>query len=295
MTVELEKYSHRFHCMTSPCEVILYAPSKRRALQVATEIEKNTKRLEQKYNFFSQNSLIAQLNSRANNKQELPIDQETIDVLEQVRSLSQKTQGKFDITVGTLKQCTALTTVKEIEACRARLSTYIGPDTWSVSKTHILFENPHVKIDLGGVIKEYAVDQAGRITHKAGFSALINFGGDIYVNGKKPDESTFNVAIKNPKDPSQNIAILKLSDQGLTTSAHYERNTVVEGQTYSHIISDSKPHISILSATVISDSVLGSGIWSTSLMIKPDLPVDKAVKVILIDEQLRLHQNISAD
>lgn len=103
------------------------------------------------------------------------------------------------------------------------------------------------------------------------------------------------MAIKNPNDPSQNIAILKLSNQGLTTSAHYERNTVIEGKSYSHIISDVKSTVSILSATVISSSVLGSGIWSTSLMIKPDLPVDKGVNVVLIDEQLRLHQNIAED
>lgn len=198
----------------------------------------------------------------------MPIDQETIDVLTQVRSLSKKTQGKFDITVGTLKQCTALSTIKQIEACRTRLRPFIGPDSWSVCKTHIHFKNAHVKIDLGG---------------------------DIYVNGKKPDDSTFNVAIKNPNDPSQNIAILKLSNQGLTTSAHYERNTVIEGKSYSHIISDVKSTVSILSATVISSSVLGSGIWSTSLMIKPDLPVDKGVNVVLIDEQLRLHQNIAED
>lgn len=149
--------------MTSPCEVILYAPNKSRAFEVASAIEKNTNRLEQKYNFFSNDSLIGILNSRSKDQLELPIDQETIDVLTQVRSLSKKTQGKFDITVGTLKQCTALSTIKQIEACRTRLRPFIGPDSWSVCKTHIHFKNAHVKIDLGGVIKEYAVDQAGRI------------------------------------------------------------------------------------------------------------------------------------
>ena len=289
----LEKFVFRFRCMTSPCEIILYAPNSQEATRVAVDIEQNTRRLEKKYNFFSNNSLIAQINSRTQNN--FAVDKETIEVLKTVRKLSKQTGGKFDITVGTLKKCTSLPTIREIEECRARLTPLIGPSTWSLSKTHIHFENKQVKIDLGGVIKEYAVDQAAHIAKNAGLSALINFGGDIYVNGEKPDGSTFNVAIKNPKNPSENIAVLKLCDQALTTSAHYERNAIVEGKSYSHIISNDKTSTAppILSATVITDSVLGSGIWSTSLMIKPDLPINKDVVVVLIDEQLRLHQNIS--
>lgn len=290
MAAALEKHTHHFVCMTSPCEIILYAKNKNQAMRVASEIENNTRRLEDKYNFFNKNSCLSKINNRTEDR--VKIDEETLSVLRQVREMSVKTQGKFDITVGTLKQCEKLESVKEIESCRTRLKCLIGPDSWSLSEGFVHFKNTRVKIDLGGVIKEYAVDQAAIIAATAGLSALINFGGDIYVNGRKPDGSLFNVAIKNPKDTSQNIAILKLSDQGLTTSAHYERSTMVEGKSYSHIIGGDNADISILSATVISDSVLVSGIWSTSLMIKPDLAVDNDISVVLIDESLRLHQHI---
>ena len=129
-------------------------------------------------------------------------------------------------------------------------------------------------------------------------AALINFGGDIYVNGNKPDGSPFNIAIKNPKNPQENIAILQLSNQGLTTSAHYERSTLVEGESYSHIInansSNNKSNNTsvILSATVISHSVLTSGIYSTSLMVNSNLIVDDDINIVMIDDKLRLHQNI---
>ncbi len=293
----LNKFSHQFSCMTTKCEVQLYAKQAKDATRVARLIEENSRRLEKKYNFFSQDSLIAKLNNRT--QPTMDIDQETQQVLSFVKTLSIKTQGCFDITTGTLKQCAKLPTREKIDACRARLLPFTGPNKWALQDNKIHFLNEHVKLDLGGVIKEYAVDQAGQIAKQYNMPALINFGGDIYVNGDKPDGSAFSVAVKNPKDPTQNIAILKLRNQGLTTSAHYERSTVVEGKSYSHIINNTNAKSdtngqTILSATVISDSVLTSGIYSTSLMINPSLPIDKNINVVLVDEHLRLHQNIVA-
>jgi thiamine biosynthesis lipoprotein len=309
----LKKYSHQFNCMTTPCEVQLYAANGKAAAKVARLIESNTRRLEKKYNFFSDDSLIAKINNRTQTT--IDIDKETHHVLSLVQMLSAKTQGNFDITVGTLKQCAKLKTVAKIEACRARLKPFIGADKWRLTESSIHFSNEFVKLDLGGVIKEFAVDQAGEIAKKENMAALINFGGDIYVNGNKPDGSPFNVAIKNPKNPQENIAILQLSNQGLTTSAHYERSTVVEGESYSHIINANSSNANssnanssnansnntneeslnisvILSATVISHSVLTSGIYSTSLMVNSTLEIDDNINIVMIDDELRLHQNI---
>lgn len=294
------KYSHQFHCMTTPCEVILYSETIKKAKKVARSIEKNTKRLEKKYNFFSPNSFLSALNNRSESS--LIIDRETCKILKQVRKLSEKTNHCFDITTGTLKHCAKLDSVDKIETCRKQLAPFIGPNTWHIEGDKIHFTNKEVKLDLGGVIKEYAVDQAGEIAKKFNTSALINFGGDIYVNGQKPDESNFSIALKNPKQPQQHIAVLQLCNQGLTTSAHYERSTQIEGKTYSHIINskvdDDKTVIpektppTVLSATVISNSVLTSGIYSTALMLNPTLEIDKDINIVLIDDQLRLHQNI---
>lgn len=305
----LKKYSHQFNCMTTPCEVQLYAADAKAADKVARLIESNTRRLEKKYNFFSDDSLIAKINNRE--QAIVNIDKETHHVLSLVQTLSATTQGSFDITVGTLKQCAKQTTVAKIEACRAKLKPFIGADKWRLTENSIHFSNAYVKLDLGGVIKEFAVDQAGEIAKKENMAALINFGGDIYVNGTKPDGSAFNVAIKNPKNPQENIAILQLSNQGLTTSAHYERSILVEGKSYSHIINSNSSNdnssntneqnkhndkasntSAILSATVISHSVLTSGIYSTSLIVNSNLVIEGDINVVMIDEQLRLHQNI---
>ena len=290
--------------MTTPCEVQLYATDAKAAEKVARLIESNTRRLEKKYNFFSDDSLITNINNRT--QATIDLDEETHYVLSLVQTLSAKTQGNFDITVGTLKQCAKQTTIAKIEGCRAKLKPFIGADKWRLTEKSIHCSNEFVKLDLGGVIKEFAVDQAGEIAKNAKVAALINFGGDIYVNGNKPDGSPFNVAIKNPKNPQENIAILQLSNQGLTTSAHYERSTLVEGKSYSHIINANSSNTNekqqngdkvsnssaMLSATVISHSVLMSGIYSTSLMVNSTLVIEDNINIVMIDDKLRLHQNI---
>ena len=276
--------------MTTPCEVILYADKESTAAKVAADIETNTFRLEKKYNFFSSDSLVSAINTRDTNR--VKIDSETLEVLTTVRQLSIQTGNIFDITAGTLKQCRSLDSVKAVEACQKKLKPNIGIDSWKIEGDELVFSNPYVQIDLGGVIKEYAVDQGGAIADQAGLSALINFGGDIYVNGTKPGEQPFTVAIKNPKNPQQKLAIVQLQNQGLTTSAHYERSTKVQGKHYSHIIGEEHGTFKIISATIISSSVLKSGIYSTSLMLNPTLSVSSHLGIIMIDEQLRLHQNI---
>jgi len=286
----IQKYNYHFTCMTTPCQIVLYADDRKLVDQVAREIEANTFRLEKKYNFFSDDSLIAEINHRSN--QRVPIDQETRHVLLQVRELSTKTQGCFDITVGTLKQCLKLKTAAEVEACRRRLKKLIGSESWQIEGEHLCFANPQVQIDLGGVIKEYAVDQGAAIAKKEGLPALVNFGGDIFVNHIKPGGKPFQVAIKNPKKPDEQLAVIQLKNQGLTTSAHYERSSVIDGKRFSHIIGEQSGEINILSATVISNSVLMSGIFSTSLMLNPSMPVPNDLGLVLIDEELRLHQNI---
>lgn len=286
----INNYSFRFTCMTTPCEIVLYADNKAFATEIAARIETNSFRLEKKYNFYSSDSFVSAINNRKLNH--VSLDAETQRVLTTVRELSKQTKGLFDITAGTLKQCLSLSTVEQVEACQEHLRSKAGIDSWNIEGNEIIFQNQQTQIDLGGVIKEYAVDQAGIIAKQAGLVALINFGGDIYANGEKPDGQPFGIAIKNPKNPQQQLAIVQLKNQGLTTSAHYERSTKIEGKNFSHIIGEKKGPLKILSATVVSSSVLTSGIYSTSLMLNPSLEISNKLGVVLVDDKLRLHQNI---
>jgi len=272
--------------MTSPCSLHIFTNQKVKADKIASKILKSSKILEQKYNFYNPNSYLSQINHRKIDK----IDIQTKDLLNKAKLFYKKTEGIFDITTGTLFPIKHAKSINEANLIFNQLKPFLGIEHFKIKKDKIIFDNPYTKIDLGGVVKEYAVDKAVQILKKEKIeSALINFGGDIFALGKKPNGDSFSIGIKNPLNPSKNLINIKIANQALTTSASYERNYKIENKIYSHIISKAPLQKNIISATVISDTTLEAGIYSTSLMIKPDIKVN--LKKFLIDKNLNILTN----
>lgn len=289
----LDHFSYSFVSMTTPCTVQIYDGSKENADKCFHAVNEHTLALEKKYNFFNSESYLNRvINNRIDNV--VKIDKQTYDVLKIVRQLSIQTNELFDITMGTLKQCYKRKSIKEVNQCVSELSGVTGLHSWNLEDGCIVFKRPETLIDLGGVIKEFAVDEGARIVREHGIeSAIVNFGGDMHTVGRKSRDQDFMVAIKNPKDPVNKLVTIKLRNQALTTSASYERNTKIEGKDFSHILSHGiQQDDGIISATVISDSTLKSGIYSTSFMINTNIEIPDDVKVVLIDKDLKLHQNL---
>jgi thiamine biosynthesis lipoprotein len=267
--------------MTSPCEVHIYENNQTKSRNIASKILQMAKRLEQKYNFYSPNSYLSAINHR----EVIKLDSQTKNLLTLAKQFYTKTDGIFDITMGTLAKSRKEKSIQKVKNEVERLTPFVGVEHFSIKRDKICFDNPYTLIDLGGFVKEFAVDQAVKILKKEKLkSALINFGGDIYALGSKPNGQPFSVGIKNPLNPREYIREVRLSNQALTTSASYERNQKVEDKIYSHIIHKEDLQSEILSATVISSSVIKSGVYSTALMINPKLSI--SLKKILITKNL---------
>ncbi len=274
---------YKFTVMTSPSSLSIYCKSEEKARSVAKKILLMAKELEKKYNFYNETSYLSALNRREINK----LDLQTKDILRRSKLFYNKTGGIFDITMGTLVKSRRLSTIEAIRVEVERLSPFVGVEHFMIKKDKLFFDNPYTLIDLGGFVKEFAVDQAVKILKKEKIeSALINFGGDIYALGLKPDGEAFSVGIRNPLSTNDYIAHVSISNQALTTSGSYERNHEVEGRCYSHIISKDDLEERILSATVIASSVVESGVFSTSLMINPK--ISTSLKTILINKSLEV-------
>lgn len=288
--------------MTTPCVLMLHHAQETVANKVANEIYEQTCALEKKYNFYHPDSWLTQtINERTVDT--LVIDSETMHVLTQVREISQLTGDIFDICVGTIKSHNKLNTgkrtaqiakfIEQNKASREQLiaefQSSMGLKAWEVQGNQLYFNNPMTRIDLGGVIKEYAVDKAVAVLRKHGLTGMISFGGDLSVVGKKPDGKAYSIGIKDPFHPKKSCMSLPITDEALTTSGAYERQENIAGKKYHHIIktsenskTDVKPEI--LSATVVNKSTLVSGMMSTALMINPEVDLPVGCKVVLIDE-----------
>lgn len=91
-------------------------------------------------------------------------------------------------------------------------------------------------LDLGGIAKGYAVDQAVRVLRTSGVSsAMVNAGGDLRLLGSR-DGQPWRVGIPDPAHPERIAKILYLRDAAVATSGDYERFFVVDGVRYHHIV-----------------------------------------------------------
>jgi len=259
---------YKFLSMSTPCEIHLYSQNKNLSDSCAKDIMIECKRLEQKYNYYDENSYLSELNKRKTNI----LDSETKILLSSAKQYYKKTNKIFDITLCTIKE-------------DSTLAQYVGCDKFDIKKNKLYFTNEYTKIDLGGFVKEYSVNQAIKIIKKYKItSALVNFGGDIFALGKKPDNSKYNIAITNPKDKEQILFGIEISNQALTTSALYERA--------GHILSLEELNKNILSVTVVSNCTIKSGVYSTSYMISDDIKTSCDVYKITKDLKVVKNENI---
>ncbi|MEZ8778763.1 FAD:protein FMN transferase [Vibrio splendidus] len=307
-------FVHRFHAMTVPCEVQILSMDlanipEASATAIAAEIEQNTRRLEDKYNFYCDDSWLTQhINQRASCDVEL--DSESAEVFQHLDRLSQLTFDTFDTTVGSIKHLLKQKPKMLHSHAFQALSSALGKQAWELKgtmdpkgavdlqgtvdlqRTRLHVPDSRTRFDFGGVIKEYAVDQAVAIGKQLGAtSMLVNFGGDIYALGTKPDGSAFNIAVLDPRDNKTPFFAVPLTNAALTTSAHSERQVQFGDKTTSHILSKQDVEQKILSVTAISSSTLEAGVLSTSLTLNPNISVPEDSAVIYIDDQLHIHQN----
>jgi len=83
---------------------------------------------------------------------------------------------------------------------------------------------PGMSIDLGGIAKGYAVDQALDALDRAGIDhALVNAGGDIGVLGGRPGGEPWEIALRDSEDDSKPVAQFALTDGAIATSGNYLR------------------------------------------------------------------------
>jgi thiamine biosynthesis lipoprotein len=119
-----------------------------------------------------------------------------------------------------------------------------------------------MQIGLGGVAKGYALDAAGALLTRAGFSNfLIYAGGQVLVHGKKGDK-LWRVGIQHPREP-RHFAFVEIEDGSLATSGDYEHTWVHEGRTYHHILDPKTGFPSRLTSSVTL--IAKTGLWADAI------------------------------
>ena len=165
------------------------------------------------------------------------------------------------------------------------------------AENEIFLKTQGCVLDLGGIAKGYASDKIADLFKKNNIkSALIDLGGNIYALGKKPDNSNWNIGVRDPSIPDGSPAlVLSVNDTSIITSGGYERFKIINGKKYTHFF-DFKTGETInndlLSVTLITpDGSLADGLatafmasgFEKSKEILKKIPADTGVVFIRLN------------
>jgi len=150
-------------------------------------------------------------------REPVPVSLETKFVLEQALWLSEKTDGLFDITVAP-----KLVASKALPNHNFDLSP---TGTWRdiiITDNEVRFTKP-LLVDLGGIAKGYAVDQAINAVDDS-INITVNAGGDLRMRPWRGNQ----VEVRHPRSPHSESIQIQMKNRAVATSAtYYSENGVV--------------------------------------------------------------------
>lgn len=266
-----------FHAMASPCEICIDDTDDQRSSMAASLAEAEVKRIEAKYSRFRSDSVISRINAQAASL-EVDIDSETDSLLAYAGRLHALSDGLFDITTGVLHG--AWDFKNGVLPCSDALQERLTLVGWQyVRHQHhcVRFMKSGVRIDLGGLGKEYAADRAADILAQAGIChGYVNLGGDLRAIGPKQDGASWMIGIQHPRKPKQVIATIPVATGGLATSGDYERYFEQSGRRYCHLLrpQDGWPVSGWQAVSVLAPQAITAGATATIAMLKEACALD---------------------
>ena len=204
------------------------------------------------------------------------VSEDLFRVLGTAQDLSARSEGAFDVTVGTVvrlwrraRRTGELPDRQEIvRALDSSGYTRLSLDRASRS---VSLEKSGMLLDLGGIAKGYAADEAMKVLKRHGIRrALVAAGGDIVVSSPPPGARGWLIGIAPLESTEQQpTRYLWLRDRAVSTSGDAHQYVEIAGVRYSHIV-DPRTGLALTghrSVTVVANSCTTSDGLSTAASV----------------------------
>ncbi|MGV8145905.1 MAG: FAD:protein FMN transferase [Alkaliphilus sp.] len=262
----------------------VHAPSESKGNRVVQLAFERIREIENLMSATLRESDISKINARMDYSP-IEIDRETLSIIQKGIFFEKITEGAFNIALGNLIDI--WDTHKEDKKIPSNDSIlhalkYIDTGSLQMNNNAISISCLNLQINLGGIAKGYAVDEAVKtLIANNVTSALVSLGGDIYALGYRTNKSPWIVGIQNPKLGQNNVIIkLPLSNKAIVTSGDYERYFIKDGIRYHHILDPTTGYPAdnqLTSVTIISDSAIVGDVFSTAVFV---MGLEKGIEFI---------------
>ncbi len=300
---ELQKFEFLQIRMGIPVSIQLYAAGEEVANTAAKAAYERIRAIDRMMSDYDPDSELMQLCRNARPGVPHPVSAELAYVLARARDLSERTGGRFDVTIGPVvhlwrkaRRREEMPDASALEEALARVgfrSVIVDEEGRTVT-----FTQPDMRLDLGAIAKGYAADEALRILREHGLPrALVDAGGDVVVGDAPPGRSGWRIEMEGIRDPEKERSdprVLLLTNSAVATSGDAYRFVEIDGVRYSHIV-DPETGLGLTtrsSVTVIAPDCMTADSLATAVsVLGPDAGVrlvnctcDAEVDLIVAEE-----------
>jgi len=304
----LQRFEYEQPQMGVPFRIILYARNENDAETAASAAFHRIAELNHILSDYETDSEISELSRTSGQNAEVKISADLWNVLSASQELARRSNGAFDVTIGPCiglwrkaRREKKLPAQEQIEHFRQRVG-YQNLILNKEKRTAKLIK-PEMRLDVGGIAKGYAADEAIKILRRLGIrSALVAASGDLSVGDPPPGQKGWKVEIAGYDRPDGPAAAYDvLSNCGVSTSGDLFQRVEINGIRYSHILD---PHTCVgmtnhALATVIAGNDTSADALATAMTIlepgaalKLASEYDAAVRIVVLqNEKPVLFQN----
>jgi thiamine biosynthesis lipoprotein len=208
----------------------------------------------------------------------VPVGDDLFRVLERALAIAERSGGAFDPTIGPVgrlwrraRRTHRLPDPDDLRRAMERVG-YRKVRLDSERRTVQLLM-PGMKLDLGGIAKGYAADEALDVLRREGVArAMVAAAGDITAGDPPPGADGWRVAVAALKAPGERVGpspTLLMAGRAVSTSGDAEQFVEIDSVRYSHILD---PHTGIgvrgrSSATVVAPDGTTADVLATTLSV----------------------------
>jgi len=254
--------------------LLFYADDKEQAQQLAKQCFDRVKALNTMLSDYLPESEVSRL-SKLPLGMPHKVSEELFTIVTLAQTISEKTDGAFDITIG--KHSKQWRNKTQASAENDQASANYHDLILNAEDRTITLRKP-LLIDLGAIGKGFIADQLMLILKQANISrAAVIIGGETVLTDPPPEKQGWNIGIEDPEH--QVIGKITVANTCISTSGDSYQFFEIDGQRQAHLI-DPKTKLgktNRLNVTTIANTSMQADAWATALRI---LPLDQAMQVV---------------
>lgn len=238
----LERHEFSSSQMGTEFRIVLYAKDSLQAADAAQAAFRRIDKLNTVLSDYDSESELSRLSATAGSSAKVAVSDDLWAVLQAAQQVARASKGAFDISVGPLTKLwrrafrqQQFPKREDLQEAQKRVN-YRWIKLYANSQS-VQLKKPEMRLDLGGIAKGYAVDEAVKTLRQHGLhQIMVDGGGDIYVAEAPPGKSGWTIERPFLQNGEVASEVIEVVNTALATSGDTYRYLEWNGLRYSHLI-----------------------------------------------------------